>query len=418
MSDAIVAPDLWLGTTLGEVVTQTGGVLQTGPFGSQLHASDYSIAGTPLIMPTNLGDNLIREDGIARVSAAHAARLRRHALRAGDIVFGRRGDVGRRSIVRQREAGWLCGTGCLAAKFGPRRENVNPEFVAVYLGLPAVQAWLLDNAVGGTMPNLNTSILGSTPLRMPTRATQDAVIAALNDVSSLLAGLKHVIAKKQAIKQSMMQQLLTGRTRLSGYVKPWTSTSVGTLARVTGGGTPSTRVPDFWNGDIPWFTPAEILASGSGLVSRSERTITREGLASSSAIVLPPGTVLVTSRASIGNCAVAEVPVTTNQGFASMIPNDLRSTWFLYYWVQQNRSALESRAAGSTFLEISASKVVSIPLERPSVEEQEAIGRAIRDCDLELEVVTQRLAKARAIKAGMMQQLLSGQVRLPVETLS
>src|SRR5262249_27171759 len=157
--------------------------------------------------------------------------------------------------------------------------------------------------------------------------------------------------------QGMMQQLLAGKTRLPGFSGKWVDASVGALARVTGGGTPSTRVPAYWGGMIPWFTPAEIDASGAGPVAHSERSNTPEGLANSSATLLPAGSVLVTSRASIANCAVADVPVTTNQGFASMIPKDPRSTWFLYYWIQQNRSELESRAAGSTFLEISASKV-------------------------------------------------------------
>ena len=89
MSDTITA-DPWFRTTLGKVIEATGGVLQTGPLGSQLHASDYSTVWVPLIMPTNLGDNVIREDGIARVNAEDAARLRRHALREGDVVFSRR----------------------------------------------------------------------------------------------------------------------------------------------------------------------------------------------------------------------------------------------------------------------------------------------------------------------------------------
>jgi type I restriction enzyme S subunit len=211
-----------------------------------------------------------------------------------------------------------------------------------------------------------------------------------------------------------MQELLTGRTRLPGFTCDWTDSTVDRLARVTGGGTPSTRISAYWGGGIPWFTPAEIESKGSGLVSVSERTITAQGLASSSASILPAGTVLVTSRASIGNCAVAEVPVTTNQGFASMIPKDGRSTWFLYYWTQQNKSELESRAAGSTFLEISATKVAAISMRQPDLVEQAAIGEVLRDADLELDALEQRLEKARAIKQGMMQELLTGRTRLRV----
>ena len=98
-----------------------------------------------------------------------------------------------------------------------------------------------------------------------------------------------------------------------------------------------------------------------------------------------------------------------------MIPKDGRSTWFLYYWIQQHRSELESRAAGSTFLEISASKVAAIPISHPTLEEQSAIGSALCDLDLELNVLRTRLTKARTIKTGMMQQLLTGRARLSPE---
>lgn len=276
---------------------------------------------------------------------------------------------------------------------------------------------LVSSAGSGTGV-LDTNLLKRLPIWVPSRLEQELIVAAIQDAESTEDALDQFIAKKQAVKQGMMQQLLTGRTRLPGFRDEWTDSTVGALARVTGGGTPLTRVRSYWNGGIPWFTPAEIRPEGSGLVSSSERTITQDGLASSAATLLPEGTVLVTSRASIGNCAVAAVPVATNQGFASMIPKDLRSTWFLYYWVQQNRSELESRAAGSTFLEISASKVAAIPLSRPRLPEQQAIGTALRDADAELDVMERRLAKARAIKTGMMQQLLTGRVRLPVEVAS
>ena len=236
-------------------------------------------------------------------------------------------------------------------------------------------------------PNITKADVRAFPVQLPSRNEQRAIANALNDVSSLIASFERQIAKKRAIKQGMMQQLLTGRTRLPSFEQAWATETVGSLARVTGGGTPSTRIASYWGGGVPWFTPGEIRVEGSGLATNSERTITSAGLANSAATLLPAGTVLVTSRASIGNCAVAGVPVTTNQGFTSMIPKDPRSTWFLYYWTQQHKAELESRAAGSTFLEISASKVAAIPLQQPGLDEQEAIGEAIRDADLEVDAL-------------------------------
>jgi type I restriction enzyme S subunit len=103
----------WRETTLGEVSDQVGGIIQTGPFGSQLHESDYSTEGIPVVMPKDIIEGQIVTDSIARVSPSHVERLSRHKLRSGDIVYGRRGDIGRQALIRREQEGWLCGTGCL-----------------------------------------------------------------------------------------------------------------------------------------------------------------------------------------------------------------------------------------------------------------------------------------------------------------
>lgn len=293
--------------------------------------------------------------------------------------------------------------------------SVDPHYLSYFFRSGVGRKLVGSLAQGATRYNIAKTKFLDLELPVPDIGQQRAIADALKNVDDLIAMVERLIAKKQAIKTGMMQQLLTGKTRLPGFLEPWKEVSVSSLGRVVGGGTPSTRMPAYWGGGIPWFTPAEIKADGSGPLSRSERTITDEGLANSAASLLPAGSVLVTSRASIGNCAIAADLVSTNQGFTSLVPKDNRSTWFYYYWVQQNRAAFESRAAGSTFLEISASKVSTIPISVPGLEEQEAIGKVVRDVDTEIEVLLRRAAKVRAIKQGMMQQLLTGRTRLPVE---
>lgn len=189
--------------------------------------------------------------------------------------------------------------------------------------------------------------------------------------------------------------------------------TIGDLAQILGGGTPSTRVPEYWSGDIPWFTPAEIPKSGAGVVTTSERTITQAGLEHSAAKILPAGSVLMTSRASIGHCAIAGVPVATNQGFTSLVPKDCRSTRYLYYWAQYNRDKLLARASGSTFLEISASEVRDISIDPPALEEQRAIGDVLTSIDRLIRCLEQLIVKKQSVKQGMMEQLLTGRTRLP-----
>jgi len=138
VGDSLVGslPSGWDHTTLGEACNREGGNIQTGPFGSQLHASDYVPQGIPSIMPQNIGNNRVIEDGIARITADDAMRLRRYLVRIGDIVYSRRGDVEKRALIREKEDGWLCGTGCLRVRFGAT--GVDPSYASYYLGHPSV----------------------------------------------------------------------------------------------------------------------------------------------------------------------------------------------------------------------------------------------------------------------------------------
>ena len=133
----------------------------------------------------------------------------------------------------------------------------------------------------------------------------------------------------------------------------WTETTLGDVAEVVGGGTPSTAKEEFWDGDVIWLTPAEVTAIDGKVISDSKRKITQAGLRSSGARILPRGTVILTSRASVGFVALAGTELTTNQGFQSLIPSELVDGVFLMFWIQMNRSEFESRSAGSTFKEIS-----------------------------------------------------------------
>ncbi|MDN4522060.1 restriction endonuclease subunit S [Mycolicibacterium austroafricanum] len=407
-------------TTLGAVVARTGGSLQTGPFGSQLHASDYTTLGTPLVMPINLGDNEIREEGIARVGPKDVRRLRRHALREGDIVFSRRGDVGRRSLIRPEYAGWLCGTGCLAAKFGSRLSEVNPAFVALYLGAARAQMWLTDNAVGGTMPNLNTGILSAVPILLPSRKVQDAIVDAIDSAHSAATDLQRLIAKKQAIKQGIMQQLLAGRIRMGGFTEPWaTSRLVDVTHRIGSGITPRGGSAVYTHSGRPFVRSQNV---GWGELRLDDLVFIDETTHSTfPATEIRVGDVLLNiTGASIGRAAVAtsaldggnvnqhvcEIrvdPSRMNPDFVSAVLNSaIGQRQIDAYQAGGNRQGLNFQQVGSI-------RVPSI-----SLAEQALIAGVLLDFDDELQTLRLRLTKARDIKTGMMQQLLTGRTRLSI----
>lgn len=185
-------PDSWRVTTLGEACKGSGGDIQTGPFGSQLHAADYVTAGIPSIMPQNIGDNRVLEAGIARITRRDAARLSRYRVRMGDIVYSRRGDVEKRALIREQEDGWLCGTGCLRIRFG--KSDVDPAYASYYLGHPQVRAWITQHAHGATMPNLNTAILSETPFVVPPYSEQRRLAGILGTLDDKIE-LNHLMSQ-------------------------------------------------------------------------------------------------------------------------------------------------------------------------------------------------------------------------------
>lgn len=153
----------------------------------------------------------------------------------------------------------------------------------------------------------------------------------------------------------------------------WRQSTLGEVAQVVGGGTPSTKEPTYWGGDIPWLTPTEVVRADGQTIRSSDRTITSLGLAKSSAHLLPAGVVLLTTRASVGFTAISAVPLATNQGFQSLIPGDGLDPAFLMMWIQANREEFRSRAGGSTFPEISKDKVRQIPITVPPLQVQRQI---------------------------------------------
>lgn len=211
-----VLPGGWEETTLGDVCRRGGGKIQTGPFGSQLHASDYVPVGIPTVMPANIGDNRIVEDGIARVSESDAQRLARHRLQLGDIVYSRRGDVERRALVRQHEVGWLCGTGSLLVRTG--NKFADPVYLSLWLGHPQVRAWITQHAVGATMANLNTEILSDVPVVVPPLAEQRAIAGVLGALDDKIDSNRRIAAQAAELAKTELLAAPAGRTVRLGEV--------------------------------------------------------------------------------------------------------------------------------------------------------------------------------------------------------
>ena len=193
----------------------------------------------------------------------------------------------------------------------------------------------------------------------------------------------------------------------------WTIKYLSDFGRVQSGGTPSTSSPDYWDGDIPWCTPSDITRAPTKYINSTERTITEAGLNNSSAIVMPAGSILLCTRATIGELKINSIPMATNQGFKNIAIGDNGNAEFFYYLLQTKKNSMLELAIGSTFLEISKTALCKIPLQIPTRNEQNRIAEALSTIDELITILEKQISKKAVTKQGAMQELLTGKKRLP-----
>ena len=192
--------------------------------------------------------------------------------------------------------------------------------------------------------------------------------------------------------------------RFPEFSGEWKKCTINDLATVVGGGTPDTTVKSYWGGDIQWFTPSEI--GKNKYVDFSKRTITRDGLDNSSAKLLPLHTILLSSRATVGECSIASNECTTNQGFQSLIAKQCNID-FLYYLIQTKKKDLIRNACGSTFLEISANEIRKIKVAVPVQNEQEQIAKLLSLVDERIATRNKIIEKLESLIRGLCLKLVS-----------
>jgi type I restriction enzyme S subunit len=200
-------PERWSWLPLESVCLAHNGI-QTGPFGSQLHQSDYSEDGVPVVMPKDLIAFRIAVEEIARIPESLAQKLSRHQMTAGDTVYGRRGDIGRRAFVSAGQAGWICGTGCLRIR--PNPGSINPRFLFDALGSPQTAGTIANRAKGATMLNLNSSVLKSVPVLVAPRRLQDVYAAQVEPMAHMVELLSEQNQKLRAARDLLLPRLMSG----------------------------------------------------------------------------------------------------------------------------------------------------------------------------------------------------------------
>ncbi len=404
-------PSDWDYITLGDACSRGGGAVQTGPFGSQLHAADYVADGIPSIMPQNIGDNRVVEEGVSRIRPEDAARLNRYLVRKGDIVYSRRGDVERRSLIRDHEDGWLCGTGCLRVRFG--QKGVNPIYASYYLGHPAVREWIVRHAHGATMPNLNTGILSALPFVLPPLSEQRAIASVLGALDDKIELNRRMNETLEAMARALFQNWFVDATQ-SGLPKGWREMPFTETVEIVGGGTPKTSVAEYWGGDIPWFSVVDSPQGSDLFVIDTEKKITKAGVENSSTQVLSVGTTIITARGTVGKIALVGVPMAMNQSCYGLRSKAGKKGFHTYFVTRALVSKLQQHAHGSVFDTITRDTLAGVQVALPPAAVVEQFEEKVSPL---MERIRNNMFESRtlaALRDALLPKLLSGALRLPI----
>ena len=311
---------MWEIAKLGDISKN----IQTGPFGSQLHQSDYSECGIPVVMPKDLVGGKISEESIARVDKTHVERLCRHKIEVGDILYSRRGDVGRCAHVTKKEEGWLCGTGCLRVTIDS--EKADSRFVFFQLQHPDTVGWVEKHAVGATMLNLNTTILSSVPIRLPTLEIQKRIADILSAYDDLIENNQKQIklleeAAQRLYKEWFVDLRFPGHENtkiVDGVPEEWEKNCAEKFFEITIGKTPPrTEKRCFTTGKngIPWVSIADMGNSGMFVLNTAEN-LTDDAIKQYNVKVIPKNTVLLSFKLTVGRVAIASTDICTNEAIA------------------------------------------------------------------------------------------------------
>ena len=289
-----------------------------------------------------------------------------------------------------------------------------------------VVEWKTEN--GGAVSRLYNDNFKITPIAIPSsKKEQQRIANALSDVDTLIANLEKIIAKKKNIKQGAMQQLLTGKKRLPGFApaKPtykqtelgkipadWEVKTIKELGVFLGGGTPSTKNESFWKGNIPWISSADLSDDDIEHISMT-RFISQEAVNCSATQICPQGTILIIARVGVGKLALSQQKVCTSQDFCNLIPSKENCSKFLAYALLPVMKRMANESQGTSIKGVAVDEIKKVQILVPSSKaEQTAIANVLSDMDTEIATLETKLAKYRKLKTGMMQQLLTGKIRL------
>ncbi|MGF7089401.1 type I restriction enzyme S subunit [Kroppenstedtia sanguinis] len=298
----------------------------------------------------------------------------------------------------------------------------HPKFIYYFLKTLHLESY----NVGSANPTLNRNHVHPIRVSWPSKLKQKQIAAILSALDDKIEINNRMNQTLESIAQALFQSWFVDyepfrdgefvESELGLIPKGWEVKTIGEVCTITGGGTPKTKVPEYWeNGNILWATPSDMTSMDSSVIFDTSRKITKLGLEKSSAKLLPIGTVLMTSRATIGYSSIAMKEISTNQGFINIICDKDLSNYHLMFWIKYYKEDVEGRANGSTFLEISKKAFKEIKVIVPPIKVQEEYNEIIKGIVEKVyshQLETQTL---QSLRDTLLPKLMSGEIRVPIE---
>jgi type I restriction enzyme S subunit len=423
-------PQEWQMVSLGFLIDSHKAELATGPFGTMLQASEYRPTGTPVVAVQHIGENRLKHVDLPRVDDETAERLQRYKLKLGDIVFGRKGSIERRAIIRKEEEGWLEGSDCIRLRF--LDEEISPEFVSYVLGSAAFKDWIMRHAGGATMPSLNQSILKLLPLPLPPLPEQQAIariLGALDDKIELNRRLNHTLEEMaRAIFKSWFVDFDPVTAKSEGRVPYGMNAETASLFPAEFVETEEGVIPKGWKvgtvgeafdltmGQSPpgetYNEVGEGIAFYQGRTDFGTRYPTPRIYCTAPTRFANPGDTLVSVRAPVGDVNMANEKCSIGRGLAA-VRHKSGSRSFTYYsmlFLKEEFDVFEGE--GTLFGSISGDGFRNIKTVIPSPEIVNEFERKVYSVDQTIENNESQIKSLASIRNGLLPKLMSGEVRV------
>lgn len=406
--------------TLSELIEQHGGLIQTGPFGSQLHQHEYVDSGVPVVMPKDIAGGRVSDAGIAMISENKANALARHKLEKGDIVFPRRGDIRKCALIGEDQEGYLCGTGCL--KITLPDQVYSPHFLYYYLVLPKVGEWLERNAVGTTMLNLNTSILGGVSIPDKSIDEQNEIVSILSAYDNLIENNRRRIqlleeSARLLYKEWFVRLRFPGHEHVKvvdGVPEGWEKKELGNISTLRAGGSFKRKYQGNDEGDLPFIKVRDMNgAENSVHITGADNWVTNDECYEFKGKPFPVGTVVF---AKIGEALrknrirILSRDTLIDNNMMGALPKDKISTSFLYTLLSFYDFNSNASGAAVPFLsaKVLAAERFLIP-KRPIRLQFDKVVSPILQQILSLQHQTVQAAQARDL---LLPRLMNGEVAI------